>query len=246
VHVPPLAAGTAVPLLLAFHGSSSSGEELEARTGFDQLADQSGFVVAYPEGVDDGSDDSSRSWNAGQCCPSASSIGVDDVSFVAALVEQLERTMPIDRRRVYVTGHSNGAMMAQRLGCERADLFAAVASVAGTLGISRCAPSVTLSIIEIHGTNDANVNFGSAMSALAQWRGADGCGTTADVSTAGSVTTSRWQCAHGSDVESIEIAGAQHPWPGARTPAPNGQVTSTAIDATSAVWAFLSQHSRAG
>ena len=242
VHEPASSVGTAMPLLVALHGSSSDGQALEARTGFDRLADRFGFVVVYPNGVGDGTNAASGSWNAGQCCPPASSAGIDDVGFIVELLDQLERSLPIDHRRIYLTGHSNGAMMVQRLACEHAARFAAIASVAGTLGIGRCAPARAVSILEIHGTGDTNVSFSSAMDSLADWRSSDGCGANAHMAIEGSVTTRTWQCQHGADVESVEIAGAEHPWPGSRVAAPTGQVTSTAIDASSVVWSFLSRH----
>jgi polyhydroxybutyrate depolymerase len=143
-----------------------------------------------------------------------------------------------------VTGHSSGAMMAQRLACERADRFAAAASVAGSLTSARCSPSAPVSLLEIHGTSDAEVSLASAASAVAAWRTADRCEASAQVVTAGPVTTRAWRCAQGSEVRLVEIAGAQHPWPGARIPPPAGQIASDALDASSVVWGFLANHSR--
>ena len=117
VHVPALPFGTSVPLLVVLHGAGSDAARFEAKTGFDQLADLDRFIVVYPDGVTFGS---GRTWNAGQCCPPASTAGVDDVAFISALLDRLEATYPVDVRRVYAVGHSNGAMSAQRLGCEAA------------------------------------------------------------------------------------------------------------------------------
>jgi polyhydroxybutyrate depolymerase len=71
-------------------------------------------VVAFPEG----SGRSLLSWTAGDCCGEAREHGVDDVGFVVAVLGDVARHWPLDRTRVYVTGHSNGAMMAYRVAAE--------------------------------------------------------------------------------------------------------------------------------
>lgn len=96
----------------------------------DRLADRESFIAVYPNG-------NGRfgkrllTWNAGTCCAYLVINNVDDVGFVRALVATLAEKVPIDRRRVYATGLSNGAMMSHRLAAEAADLIAAVAPVAG-------------------------------------------------------------------------------------------------------------------
>src|SRR5437868_8554971 len=52
LHVPPQLAAShrRLPLLLAMHGGFDSPAAMEARTGFSPMADQKGFLVAYPEG----------------------------------------------------------------------------------------------------------------------------------------------------------------------------------------------------
>jgi polyhydroxybutyrate depolymerase len=54
---------------------------------------------------------------------------VDDVGFIRALLADLEARQPVDRRRVYATGLSNGAMMAWRLAVEASGTIAAIAPV---------------------------------------------------------------------------------------------------------------------
>lgn len=88
--------------------------------GFDRLADEEGFVVVYPDGIN-------QRWNDGRS-PQWSE--VDDVGFLSALIDTMAQDWNIDRRRVYVTGISNGAQMAMRLARERSDRITAVAVVA--------------------------------------------------------------------------------------------------------------------
>jgi polyhydroxybutyrate depolymerase len=192
VHVPAMPEGSEAPLLVVLHGAGSTAARFEAKTGFDQLADEDRFIVVYPDAIAIGS---STTWNAGRCCPPASAARVDDVAFVVALLERLETTYRVDVRRVYAVGHSNGAMLAQRLGCEESLLFAAVASVAGSLELPGCVPRRAVAMLEIHGTADRQVPMSAALAAVGVWRRADRCATEHDVTVAWSFLSSHTRAA---------------------------------------------------
>jgi polyhydroxybutyrate depolymerase len=97
-------------------------------------------------------------WNTGTCCGYAQRSHVDDVAFIRALLDSLERTYRIDRRRVYATGLSNGGMMSYLVACALSDRFAAVAPVSGELSMD-CAPTIPVSVLIIHGTADENLPY---------------------------------------------------------------------------------------
>jgi polyhydroxybutyrate depolymerase len=80
--------------------------------------------------------------------------GSDDVRWIGALFDDVERTTCIDAARVYVTGMSNGALMTSRIACEYADRIAAVAPVAGITDPPGCRPSRPVPVIAFHGTDD--------------------------------------------------------------------------------------------
>src|SRR4029077_14107873 len=129
VHLPPSYDGSkATPLVLNWHGLTSSASQEETFTAMDAVSDSEGFVLVYPNSPD-------MSWNAGTCC-AFSAMTRDDVGFALALVAEIERHGCIDAKRVYTTGMSNGAFMSYRLGCEHAETFAAIAPVAGKVGIA--------------------------------------------------------------------------------------------------------------
>ncbi len=133
------------------------GRESSRRScsGFDTVAESGGFIVVYPDGV-------RRSWADGRGTTPADKQGVDDVGFLTALVDHFIEKFGADRRRVYATGMSNGAMMSYRLACERADRFAAIAPVAAQMGqklAERCTPSRPVSVISFVGTEDPLVPF---------------------------------------------------------------------------------------
>src|SRR5262245_57954968 len=98
LHVPPSYDGVSrVPLVLDFHGVTSTAEVQASFSGFRALSDIYGFVVVWPQGVN-------NAWNGGICCASTP----DDVAFVRQLVAQLRTDGKIDASRMYVTGLSNG------------------------------------------------------------------------------------------------------------------------------------------
>jgi polyhydroxybutyrate depolymerase len=252
----PQGLSDAAPLVVMLHGGFGTGEQAERSYHWDAEADGGHFLVAYPDGLN-------RAWNAGTCCGEPQRVNADDVGFINTMVGAIEQEIPIDRARVYVTGMSNGAMMALRLGCQT-DTFAAIAPVAGTL-LTDCSQPRPTSVLQIHGTADDRVPYNggpgkalavngsprvdgpSVESVNATWRSIDGCGAPVS-STAGSVTTQTAGCADGRTVELISVAGAGHQWPGG-APSPVLEqfgipAPSTALDATDTIWQFFAQSHR--
>jgi polyhydroxybutyrate depolymerase len=149
------------PLLLVLHGGGGTGENMIKLTlgGFDKLADEEGFVVVYPDAVE-------KNWNDGRNGDEtgyrAHQEKIDDVGFIAALIDTLQKELNIDPRRVYVTGISNGAMMSYRLACELSAKIMAAAPVAGNVPqsiASGCAPARPVSILMISNTKDPLMPF---------------------------------------------------------------------------------------
>jgi len=244
------------PLVVMLHGGFGNGAQAERSYNWDSEADNGHFLVAYPDGI-------LRAWNAGSCCGEPQRTNADDVGFITAMVGAIEQQLPIDRARIYVTGMSNGAMMALRLGCQT-DTFAAIAPVAGTL-LSDCAGARPTSVLQIHGVADdrvpynggpgkaftangtARVDGPSVESVNATWRAIDACGAP-NSTTAGEVTTQIAGCPDGRTVELISVAGAGHQWPGGQ-PTPLADFVgipapSTALNATDTIWQFFTQNHR--
>src|SRR6187200_2649693 len=140
-------------LVVNLHGAGMTGTEQAALTNYNGVADQYGFVVAYPDGID-------FSWADGRGASVPDRQGVDDVGFLVALVDRLSRDYGIPPGRVFATGMSAGGFMATRLACDRADVFSAVAPVAATLGSGvACNPSRPVSMLAFSGTADPVVPF---------------------------------------------------------------------------------------
>jgi len=173
VQVPSAADGTrALSLVLAFHGGGGHAEFMadDARYGLGRTAEREGFVVAFPNGFSRFPGGRLATWNAGGCCGDARDRAVDDVGFARAVVAAVRSRVRIDAARVFATGMSNGGMMSHRLACEAADVFRAVAAVAGTdatepaggsgpVAAGACRPAQPVSVLHIHARNDTHVLF---------------------------------------------------------------------------------------
>ena len=158
------------PLVLAFHGGGGRKEGMNSLTCAEgheasphclsAVADQEGFIVAYPDGTSNGL--GFRSWNHGGDhpdlqCPHACAEGVDDMTYFDALLEDLMAIAAVDPARVYATGFSNGAGLAHRLACERAERLAAIAPVGGANQFAAgapCEPGRPVPVLQIHGRED--------------------------------------------------------------------------------------------
>jgi polyhydroxybutyrate depolymerase len=247
-----------VPLLVGLHGGTGWGDQFAAATGVEGWAEANGFIVVHPDGVPVGRTRGGV-WNGGVCCGVAAREGVDDVAFIAALLDRLAQEHDIDESRIFAFGHSNGGIMSYRLACELGDRIAAVGVVAGTLGVDACDPAQPVSVLHIHGTADENlpitggigarsvagVDFPSPVDGFGRVAGAVGC-PDPETATDGDVTTAiRAPCEGGATATFVTIAGAQHPWPGttART-APGAGQPYAGYDATAEIVAFLLAHPR--
>lgn len=171
VHVPDrLPSPGARALVIVLHGGLGNADRIAGQQGgvqsesamnLDAEADADGFIVAYLNGtpVTRRLGDRFLGWNAGGgCCGVPAQLGIADVAYVAGVIEEMARRHGVDRARVYGLGHSNGAMMVQRVMCETPSLAAAVA-ISGPLNldVERCPGAEGRRILAIHGAEDRNV-----------------------------------------------------------------------------------------
>lgn len=269
LHVPPAVAnGQPLPLVIALHGGGGTGEGMENLIHMKPIADQNGFLISYPDGIDKG-------WNDGRSgVPStAHTQNIDDAGFIEAMIDQVAAMTPLDTTRVYATGISNGAMMSGWLACNAADRIAAVGIVAGTGPddlAQVCEPSRPVAMITFNGTADPLVPYNggevngilpgvtrgavASVASLKQfWVSTDGCNpdpTTTnlpDLDTSDGSTVVREAyagCQQGTGVVFYRIDGGGHTWPGG-TPYLPARIIGTVnrdIDASELIWAFFAQH----
>ncbi|GAA4725269.1 hypothetical protein Prum_077890 [Phytohabitans rumicis] len=219
------------PLVVLLHGFQSSAEAQESYFQLTAESDRRGFLYALPDGTRNKAGD--RFWNATEACCDFYRSGVDDSAYLSRLIDTVAAGYPVDERRVYLVGHSNGGFMAYRMACEHSGQITAVVSLAGaaTDDPARCTPERPVSVLQIHGTADRTIHFDggdaggpypSVGDTLALWRRNNGCGDRADASAAPidlearlagaetTVTTYRTGCRDGTRVELWTIREGSH------------------------------------
>ncbi len=251
------------PLVLGFHGGQQAATSDQGWTVFayqselSQKADNSGFIMVYPEGL---VYNQNRAWNAGNCCPPAMNQNYDDVGFVNELLNRLFADYPIDTTRVYATGSSNGGMLCYRLACELGHRIAAIAPNACSHMYSPCNPSRKMPVISFHSKADpivfygggpggspllAGINFPSQDGNLNLWGNLNGC-ENRDTVVNGNGTNYDYIRLNACDCQ-VEIhhyatTDGSHSWPGGN---PNNNPVSSQISATDLLWSFFQQYSLA-
>lgn len=246
VHVPASYDPTRpTPVVLDFHGYTMSAQSQEDMTRLSEKSDEAGFIAVHADGTG-----SPRAWNGGDCCGTPASTGLDDVGFVMALIDELEARLCVDPARVYATGFSNGGFLSHRLACERADRIAAIAPVAGVMGIDSCTPSRPVPVMHFHGTSDNIVPYNgggftgyrSAPITVAEWAARNSCAGPAVETFANgdSRCMTHENCAGGVEVTLCTITGGGHTWPGGAY-FPGGHITMD-LSATDAMWDFFVAH----
>ncbi|MBI1257079.1 MAG: prolyl oligopeptidase family serine peptidase [Chloroflexi bacterium] len=263
LHVPG-GLGKAAPLVIALHGRGDTGAGMEAQTHFDDVADREGFLVAYPDGLN-------NEWNFvrgihGYDMPQ------DDTAFLVALIDHISENHPVDKTRVYLAGFSNGGLMVQRAACENPAPFAAFASVSAALfgGITEVCPQtsdIRAPMLLINGTADTNIPWDGTRveqngqtiyitypvsDTLGFWSLFNNCPLDADTtdlpqkgdSPDTQVRLFVMKCPADTTVLLYRIAGGGHNWPGQKAGAPQMGSINRDIDASEEIWKFFAQHQR--
>ena len=277
----------AMPVVVFLHGGGGNGEQTQATTcgGGDlgdarclqALGEREGFITVYPNGTGTRLLRDVRTWNAGgggpdYACASghACDVNVDDIAYLGAVLDELEREYRVDASRVYFSGFSNGAAMVHRVGCEMADRVAAIAPVSGENEYATnadCSPARPVPVLDIHGTADPCWTYASsttacldqdprpkigALESTAGWVARDGCVGDGSVSalpdTADDGMTSEvrtWSsCEGGAEVRLITVNGGGHVFPGGAITSPRARTDAGTQDiGAEVIWAFLSRFS---
>ncbi len=236
LHVPPgLAADKPLPLVMVFAGGhvevEDEGPAMDMTTGFNKLADASGFLVVYPVAQGDYTAILTGlfSWNYNDCCGYDGQNGIDEEAYVRGILSDLGAIARIDPKKIYASGFSNGGDFVFQLGCEMSDMFAAIAPVAGFLITDPCQPKQPVSVVQVHGLNDNYAGDTATMmmngsltdvveqpveQGIAAWAQLDGCSGAPQVEKQGVVThTAYASCRAGTAVELYAIEGWSHSWP---------------------------------
>ena len=261
--------GQPLPVILALHGSSGSGQGFLDDAGWADLADLEGVIVVAPDGLpmrprsEPSRAINPRLWNSGQHPSDRPRSQVDDLAFFDALLAEVSGKWPVDPNRIYAVGHSNGGAMALRLGAERSEVFAAVASVSALRYVDPPEGARAVPILAIFGGADPLLPTEGGLSIL-PWeirrtpeimpevrRWAEGLGcppSLVDFRHEGTVHSFTFPEGHdGATLAIMLLDGHGHVWPGGPAqpaePLLLGPRTD-AIHATPVIWRFLADHPR--
>lgn len=180
----------AAPLLIVLHGYGATGAIQTNYMRFKDVQDEHGFIMLSPDGMRNTS--SQQFWNASDYCCDFENTQVDDVSYIAGLIEEAKERFFIDEKRVFLVGHSNGGFMSYRMACEKSELISGIVSLAGAMptNTSACQPTEPVAVAQVHGTADAVILYGgqapvgqssgypSAPTSVAFWRNQQNCDAT--------------------------------------------------------------------
>jgi polyhydroxybutyrate depolymerase len=221
-HVPVGIEGR-VPLVIGLHGAGQDARGFEGQSGWSELADDRGLVVAYPESHRD-----RYFWKYPE--PDNPRSGV---RLIRATIATAAKLPCVDTSRVLVSGISSGGRMTTSAGCQVADRLLAIGPVSGGIrDLPRCRPARPISVIDIHGTADPIVPYSLVRGVMQGWARRNGCRARPRVTRPGeAVTRFEWRgCRAGTRVIHYRVDGGGHGWP------PLGGPPGVALDGAEAIY----------
>ncbi len=239
------------PLIFILHGFGSSATNIMSYSQMNLIADQNGFLVCYPQGSTLPTGQSH--WNA-----NLEMSTVNDIDFLSELSNQLSITYKTNEENTFVAGMSNGGFMSYTLGCNKSNVFKAIASVTGTMSgkdWKNCSPVNKIPVLQISGTDDTTVPWDGSMSTSYGWGGAphikkvvefwgdlNQCDQVEefdfpDIDNSDKSTvslTKRKGSSDGNEVWFYTVKGGGHDWP--------GSWGNKDISASEEIWKFFKNH----
>lgn len=232
------------PVLVAMHWYSGTAAMAESAMGFDAGAAANGVLVVYPQGI-------GASWDAGTCCGQSQKQHVDDVSYLNAVLNDVEARYDVDAARIAMGGWSNGGMMAYRYLCSgtsRVSTFFVGSAVAVP---PTCRVSDRDNVLAFHGLLDTTVpwlgtltssltatgflpSVASSDSGIAAQLGCTGWATQP---ISALVTRYNATCPAGSSFTLLTSATMAHYWATG-----SAGLTAYGLDETGATWSFVLGH----
>jgi polyhydroxybutyrate depolymerase len=241
----------AAPLVLAFHGRGreGNGRDFARKTQFSALARNEGFLVAYPDGVE-------GKWLDGGLMDDPRFAG--DVEFAGAIMDDAAKRHPVDPRRIYATGFSNGAAFSYLVAIRLSHRVAAIASVGANMSrafLKGMTPDKDpVSLLQFCGSLDPfcgrePLRFDYLISLkenVDAWVRHDGCEAASQLRPLGASgnrdglpPAKVWANGRdGTEVALVWLDGAAHGWP---IPMAGGGST----DVTPLIWQFFKAHPKA-
>ena len=256
VYVPQsYSSSSPTPILFAFHGGSGYANDfMNYEADFRSIADTAGFILVYPQALEDPNDGGSTNWLHKEPTDHK------DEFFVEALIDTIATQYNIDTKRVYACGYSLGGMFSYTLACSINDKIAAIGSVAGACfygAFAACNVNHPTAVLTINGTddgihpyNDPNGWYFPVTSIDSFWATTNNTDITPivtqvpDINPNDGSTVERysWQNGNGCvSVEELKIINGGHDWP-----SPLSNWGNQDINASAEVWNFVSKYDMDG
>lgn len=214
--------GERLPVVVALHGLGVDRSAMLNAADWRGAVERDRFVAVFPQGI-------ANSWNMGPCCPPANLLGTDDLAYLDTVLAEVTARPEVDAARSYLTGFSNGGVMAYWVACSRPDDYVSVAPMAGS-NLTGCHPDRPMSLLHQHSDPDpvvpydglptltqllSSADFPDVPTSTAAWAEANGCAATPEEAELGSgIERTEWSgCDDGTVVELVRIPGRGHQWP---------------------------------
>ena len=221
--VPATDAGTALSLMLAFHGGGDAGLPFPQQGLFQDLGQQHGIINVYP-------DEMLFPGNEGGWLLNTGEGRMQDIDFIEAVIAHLSSAYCLDQRHMYAVGYSLGGMYSYEAACHLNHRLSGIVSVAGSMPVNPTSCELTrpLPILHVHGTDDTIIPYyedwdwkewdavgtmRSVPSLIEHWAERYDC-QTLDNERVGDVQhVVRGECDEGVRIEHYAITGLGHDWP---------------------------------
>lgn len=244
-------------LVIVLHGGGGNAQNAQMMSGFTQKALKEGFVVIYPNGTGANQERNILlTWNAGHCCGPAMRENVNDIEFFDKLIDYSVQNLNIDKKRVFVTGMSNGAMMTHNIGIHLSHKVTAIATIVGTMFGDEPLPKNKTAALIINGAIDnmIPINGGPPQGQKQAWDGtpmkpvnyqadfwakANSCASSPAIAENNYVIRRDFNCPNSTDVVQIIVKDGGHAWFGGESGRKNGPKPTNSINATDEIWNFF-------
>ncbi len=258
-----------IPLVFLFHGGGGGARGSLYYYELEKKAEEAGFLLVAPNGTGE-TEHILLTWNVKFGFGYAQKNNVDDVGFVNALIDHLQQRYPIDAKRIFATGLSNGAILCHFLGAHLSHRIAAIAPVVGTLGgkepgekdwLMPPSPKGPVSVCILQGLIDKSVPINgqlqqrsiaapkimmSASDTIDFWVQANGCNSEGETWYDKKMLTTVHKHTDGknnSEVIAYVIHNMGHAWPGStRVPRLGSDKPSTLFPGNDIIWEFFKNH----
>ncbi|MCP9767948.1 phospholipase [Lacihabitans sp. LS3-19] len=247
---------TDLPLVIAMHGGGGSAKQMEESYELPEKAEAEKYIIVYPDGIQSDGLLKARTWNAGLCCEYAVENDIDDVGFLSKMIDKLIADFNINPKQVFLTGMSNGGMMAYRLACEIPQKITAIAPVACTMVTTKpCTSQNTIPVLHFHSELDEHVpyeggigirgiNYPAVEKGLKFWAENNTCSNTSKITKQETnYKLTQWiDCKNNATVSVYLTKDGGHSWPGITKVRIGGDDPSTALNANELIFDFFNKY----